>query len=48
MKFFEYHFNFDPKINFGWPKQPPERSVDTALNLMQRLRQAGIRSHFWI
>ena len=26
----------------------PERNVDTALDLMRRLRLAGIRSHFWI
>ena len=26
----------------------PGRTVDTALNLMLRLREAGIRSHFWV
>ena len=29
----------------------PQRAledVDSAMNLMQRLREAGIRSHFWI
>eukprot|EP00439_Symbiodinium_sp_Y106_P087410 s8_g50.t1 len=45
--FFEYHFWFDGG-NFGWGQVNPERNVDTALDLMRRLRLAGIRSHFWI
>ena len=46
--FFEYHFDFDG-INFGWGFGPWHRkTVDTALDLMRRLREAGIRSHFWI
>ncbi|CAE7242686.1 unnamed protein product [Symbiodinium natans] len=45
--FFEYHFWFDGG-DFGWGQVNKERNVDTALDLMKRLRQAGIRSHFWI
>ncbi|CAE7661313.1 unnamed protein product [Symbiodinium microadriaticum] len=45
--FFEYHFWFDGG-NFGWGQVDPQRNVDTALDLMRRLRLAGIRSHFWI
>ena len=44
--FFEYHFHFD--FPFGWPQTKDGRTVDTAMSLMYRLRQAGIRSHFWI
>jgi len=46
--FFEYHFDFDG-CNFGWGPGPWNgRNVDTALDLMFRLRKAGIRAHFWI
>ncbi|CAE7271106.1 unnamed protein product [Symbiodinium natans] len=49
--FFEYHVYFDG-INFGWGKgtgyKSKGRTIDAALDLMKRLRQAGIRSHFWV
>lgn len=44
--YFEYHFEFD--FHFGWGKSFAGRTVDTAIDLMHRLRQAGVRSHFWI
>ena len=44
--YFEYHFDFDG-INFGWGEQV-SGDVDTALGLMRRLRELGVRSHFWI
>lgn len=45
--YFEYHFEFD--FNFGWGNMDWQgRTVDTAMSLMHRLRQVGIRSHFWI
>ena len=47
-RYFEYHFNHDGH-NFGWGTGDlGGRDVDTAINLMLRLREAGIRSHFWI
>lgn len=48
--YFEYHFGFDD-INFGWgssSKLPEHADVDTALATMHRLRELGIRAHFWI
>ena len=47
--FFEYHFWFD-SINFGWGKIDRAKmgTVDDAMLLMHKLRQRGIRSHFWI
>jgi len=48
--FFEYHFHFDG-LNFGWgavKKAVPKPSVDAALATMHRLRELGIRAHFWI
>lgn len=45
--FFEYHFWFDGR-SFGWGDISQERDVDSALDLMKRLRLAGIRAHFWI
>ena len=47
--YFEYHFYFDG-IDFGWGVTRPSNqdSVDEALELMQKLRRLGIRSHFWI
>ena len=51
--YFEYHYWFDG-LNFGWGNIPqpsaskPGPTVDTALNLMGRLRKAGVRAHFWI
>ena len=57
--FFEYHFDFDG-IDFGWHIRRPgtrrrfrmdtvsNATVDDALGLMRRLREAGVRSHFWI
>ena len=57
--FFEYHFDFD-SIDFGWHIRRPgarrrfrmdtvsNATVDDALGLMRRLREAGVRSHFWI
>lgn len=55
--FFEYHFYGEPpEFSFGWgtrndPAQPSSwtnATVATALGLMRELREAGIRSHFWI
>ena len=43
--FFEYHFYFDGRY-IGW--EPVHNDVDDALRLMLRLRQAGVRAHFWI
>jgi hypothetical protein len=45
--FFEYHFHFDD-LNFGWGPLPESISVDAALATMHRLRELGIRAHFWI
>ena len=52
--YFEYHFHFDDGLNFGW-YDPARRhakqlvgDVDSALGLMRRLRELGVRSHFWI
>ena len=52
--FFEYHYNYDDFQNFGWGGEKPNgsiepgSSVDTAMELMQKLRSRGIRAHFWI
>ena len=43
--FFEYHFYFDGRY-IGWTET--HNDVDDALRLMLRLRQAGVRAHFWI
>ena len=53
--YFEYHFYFDGK-NFGWLthkgganyKRWGRHSVDDALRLMRRLRERGVRAHFWV
>ena len=45
--FFEYHFAFD-QVSFGWGNQGQGRTVDEALHTMRRLRDVGIRSHFWV
>jgi hypothetical protein len=49
--FFEYHFNYDG-LDFGWKCQKIagrcQGDVDTAVGLMRRLRQLGVRAHFWI
>ena len=49
--FFEYHFWFDD-LDFGWGNQRNVRRqvgvVDDALRLMLKLRNSGVRSHFWI
>ena len=48
--FFEYHFNYDG-LDFGWKCHRAGRcqgDVDTAVGLMRRLRQLGVRAHFWI
>lgn len=46
--FFEYHFDFDG-IDFGWGKDIDRTAtVDDALALMRKLREQGVRSHFWI
>ena len=44
--FFEYHFNYDG-LDFGWGANT-QGDVDTAVGLMRRLRQLGVRAHFWI
>ena len=43
--FFEYHFYFDG-LDFGWGGVNGD--VDTALATMHRLRELGIRAHFWV
>ena len=47
--YFEFHFWFDG-LNFAWGDMPRQGNpdVDVALNLMKRLRGAGVRAHFWI
>lgn len=53
--FFEYHFLAD-NLTIGWNMQQHNASqpryttdtVDDALELLQRLRRNGVRSHFWI
>lgn len=48
--FFEYHFWFD-NLNFGWGRLKKLRkthNATTAIDLMHRLRRAGVRAHFWI
>ena len=52
--FFEYHFYFDG-LNFGWLTHKNganyarwNHTVDDALRLMRRLRERGVRAHFWI
>ena len=48
--FFEYHFWFDG-LNFGWGLDhalKKQGNVDDALKLMLKLRNRGIRAHFWI
>ena len=44
--YFEYHFYYDG-LDFGW-KTETKGDVDSALGLMRRLRDLGIRAHFWI
>ena len=43
---FEYHFDFDKGVKFGWPRHTGH-TVDDALRLMRRLRSVGVRAHFW-
>ena len=54
--YFEYHYYFDG-YDFGWHGEGTAQAhkglgtqgdVDTALGLMHRLRELGIRAHFWI
>ena len=52
--YFEYHFYFDG-LNFGWATHARGEhhssgmhDVDDALRLMRRLRERGIRAHFWV
>ena len=45
--FFEYHFFFDGR-DFGWGNVDPAITADEALKLMRRLREGGVRAHFWI
>lgn len=49
--YFEYHFYMDG-LSFGWgrdwAKLKALGNVDDALGLMRKLRQQGIRAHFWI
>ena len=44
--FFEYHFEFDD-VDFGWVETGKGHTVDDALALMRRLRERGVRAHFW-
>lgn len=44
--FFEDHFSFDG-MNFGWGGKVAG-DVDSALGRMRRLRELGVRAHFWI
>ncbi|CAE7509975.1 unnamed protein product [Symbiodinium natans] len=45
--FVEYRFDFDGR-QMDWGQTDQDRNVDTALDLMKRLRLAGVRSHFWM
>lgn len=45
---FEYHFQFDQGVEFGWKKTHFNRTVDDALRLMHTLRARGVRAHFWV
>lgn len=48
--FFEYHYYFDG-LNFGWGEQEDikdRHNARTAVNLMAKLRNMGIRAHFWV
>ena len=48
--FFEYHYYFDG-LNFGWGKNDDLKQIHnatSAIRLMTRLREKGIRAHFWI
>ena len=53
--YFEYHFYFDGR-NFGWLTHKGganhhkwgRHTVDDALGLMRRLRERGVRAHFWV
>jgi hypothetical protein len=48
--FFEYHFYYDSH-DFGWGALGGSKSkhnATAAINLMLRLRQRGVRAHFWI
>ena len=44
--YYEYHYYIDG-MNFGWGRKV-SGDVDTALGLMRRLRELGVRAHFWI
>ena len=54
--YFEYHFYAKDIPGSGWQMQNTNKSrarytnttVDDALELMQRLRRRGVRSHFWV
>ena len=54
--FFEYHFFGEPRFILGWgirnnpafPQSWTNATVATALDLMRKLRERGIRGHFWI
>ena len=45
---FEYHFQFDRGVEFGWKNSHFNRTVDDALRLMSTLRSRGVRAHFWV
>ena len=47
--FFEYHYYFDG-LNFGWGNKlnSLKHNATSAMRTMSRLRQKGIRAHFWI
>jgi hypothetical protein len=48
--YFEYHYYFDG-MNFGWGNMNHLRNihnVSSAITLMTRLRNKGVRAHFWI
>ena len=47
--FFEHPYWFDG-FNFGWGKvrSPNTHTVDEVLALMRKLREVGVRSHFWV
>ena len=46
--FFEFHFQFDrgTRLSSFWGDSTT--TVDEALGTMRRLRDVGIRAHFWI
>lgn len=49
--FFEYHYYFDG-LDFGWGKissmGSQQHNATSAIQLMRKFREKGVRAHFWI